>query len=189
LVYSLIPYKNPWLACLPWAQLCLLAGFSLAGFSKQSKLIKAWIAVIAAIAIVTQTVQSCHAIGRLASDDRNPFAYVPTRRDINDLEPWLKKLQAIAPGQSIEPIAVIGTGYWPLPWVLRSFENCGYWQSPPPNLASMPIVFSMPQQTAEVAKLLKTTHQPLPRGLRAGVPMMLFVKRELWQIWMQHDPR
>ena len=189
LAYSVIRYKNPWLACLPWAQLCLLAGYSLAGFSNRSKSTKAWIVAIAAIAIVTQTVQSRHATGRLASDERNPFAYVPTRQDIEDLEPWLKKLQAIAPGQSIEPIAVIGNGYWPLPWVLRSFENTGYWQNPPPNLASMPIVLAMPEHAAAVAKELEATHQPLPRGLRAGVPVMLFVKRDLWQLWMQHDPR
>jgi hypothetical protein len=189
LAYSVIRYKNPWLACLPWAQLCVLAGFSLAGFSNRSKATKAWIVAIAAIAIVTQTVQSRHATGRLASDERNPFAYVPTRQDIEDLEPWLKKLQAIAPGQSIEPIAVIGNGYWPLPWVLRSFENTGYWQNPPPNLAAMPIVLAMPEHAASVAKELEATHQPLPRGLRSGVPVMLFVKRDLWQLWMQHDPR
>jgi hypothetical protein len=167
----------------------VLAGFSLAGFSNRSKPTKAWIVAIAAIAIVTQTVQSRHATGRLASDERNPFAYVPTRQDIEDLEPWLKKLQAIAPGQSIEPIAVIGNGYWPLPWVLRSFENTGYWQNPPPNLAAMPIVLAMPEHAASVAKELEATHQPLPRGLRSGVPVMLFVKRDLWQLWMQHDPR
>ena len=189
LAYSVIRYKNPWLACLPWAQLCLLAGYSLAGFSNRSKPTKAWIVAIAAIAIVTQTVQSRHATGRLASDERNPFAYVPTRQDIEDLEPWLKKLQAIAPGQSIEPIAVIGNGYWPLPWVLRSFENTGYWQNPPPNLAAMPIVLAMPEHAASVAKELEATHQPLPRGLRSGVPVMLFVKRDLWQLWMQHAPR
>jgi uncharacterized protein (TIGR03663 family) len=189
LAYSVIRYKNPWLACLPWAQLCLLAGYSLAGFSNRSKSTKAWIVAIAAIAIVTQTVQSRHATGRLASDERNPFAYVPTRQDIEDLEPWLKKLQAIAPGQSIEPIAVIGNGYWPLPWVLRSFENTGYWQNPPPNLAAMPIVLAMPEHAASVAKELEATHQPLPRGLRSGVPVMLFVKRDLWQLWMQHAPR
>ena len=189
LAYSVIRYKNPWLACLPWAQLCVLAGFSLAGFSNRSKAMKAWIVAIAAIAIVTQTVQSRHANSRLASDERNPFAYVPTRQDIEDLEPWLKKLQAIAPGQSIEPIAVIGNGYWPLPWVLRTFENTGYWQNPPPNLASMSIVLAMPEHAAAVAKELEATHQPLPRGLRAGVPVMLFVKRDLWELWMQHDPR
>jgi uncharacterized protein (TIGR03663 family) len=189
LAYSVIRYKNPWLACLPWAQVCVLAGFSLAEFSNRSKATKAWIVAIAAIAIVTQTLQSRNAIGRLASDERNPFAYVPTRQDIEDLEPWLKKLQAIAPGQSIEPIAVIGNGYWPLPWVLRSFENTGYWQNPPPDLASMPIVLAMPEHAAAVAKQLEATHQPLPRGLRTGVPVMLFVQRDLWQLWMRHDPK
>ena len=189
LAYSIIRYKNPWLACLPWAQVCVLAGFSFAEFSKRSKAMKAWLVAIAAIAMVTQTWQSRQATGRLASDERNPFAYVPTRRDIEDLEPWLKQLQAVSPDQSIEPIAVIGSGYWPLPWVLRSFEKTGYWQNPPPELVSMPIVFAMPDHAEAVANKLEATHQALPRGLRTGVPVMLFVKRELWQLWMQHDPR
>jgi hypothetical protein len=47
----------------------------------------------------------------------------------------------------------------------------------------------MPEHAASVAKELEATHQPLPRGLRSGVPVMLFVKRDLWQLWMQHAPR
>ena len=189
LAYSIIRYKNPWLACLPWAQVCLLAGFSLAGFSSRSKFAKTWISALALFAVVTQTMQSRHAIGRLASDERNPFAYVPTRQDIENLEPWLKELQAAAPERSIEPIAVIGNGYWPLPWVLRSFEKTGYWPNPPANLTTMPIVLAMPEHAEAVTKQLEASHQALPRGLRAGVPVMLFVQRDLWQIWMQHDPK
>ena len=30
LAYSLITGKTPWLACLPWAHVCLLAGFGVA---------------------------------------------------------------------------------------------------------------------------------------------------------------
>ncbi len=189
LAYSLIPYKTPWLACLPWAQVCVLAGFSIVEFKNQKALMKTLIITICTFAMVTQTMQSRQAMGRLASDERNPFAYVPTRRDIEELEPWLKKLQAIAPNKSIEPIAVIGSGYWPLPWILRSFENTGYWQSAPPNLSSMPVVIAMPEQADAVNKELESSHQMLPRGLRAGVPVMLFIKREIWQRWMQDDPR
>lgn len=189
LAYSLIPYKNPWLVCLPWAHVCLLAGFSIAGFSSRSKFMKACIAAICAIAIITQTMQSRAACIRLASDERNPFAYVPTRMDIEKMGSWLKELQSIAPSASIEPIAVVGKDYWPLPWILREFENTGYWPSPPAELATMPIVITMPEHTDAVAKQLEATHQALPRGLRAGVPVMLFVKREIWQLWMQHHPR
>ena len=53
----------------------------------------------------------------------------------------------------------------------------------------MPIVLAMPEQAEAVAKQLEATHQALPRGLRAGVPVMLLVQRDLWKIWMQHDPK
>jgi hypothetical protein len=30
---------------------------------------------------------------------------------------------------------------------------------------------------------------PLPRGLRAGVPLHLFVRNDIWKNWMETDTR
>jgi uncharacterized protein (TIGR03663 family) len=183
LIYSLIGYKTPWLACLPWAHVCLLAGFGIAGFSTQRLWIKVALCLLAGVSIFTQVKQTRLANGRFASDERNPFAYVPTRNEIETLEPWLKQVEPIAPGGTLEPIGVVGSDYWPLPWYLRHFEKIGYWPGPVAELTSLPLVFAMPEMEAPLASQLQETHTALPRGLRAGVPMTLFMRNDIWKSW------
>lgn len=183
-IYSLIAYKTPWLACLPWAHVCLLAGIAVAGFPRRRLPLQAALGLLAGAALISQFTQARRATGRFASDERNPFAYVPTRNDIETLEPWLAKLRQTAPRIPMEPVAIIGSDYWPLPWYLRSFDRSGYWPAPPADLASSAIVISMPETTAAVMARLETTHVPLPRGLRAGVPVHLFIRNDVWKLWM-----
>ncbi len=187
LIYSLIAYKTPWLMVLPWAQVCVLAGFSVAGMAARRPWWQAVLLVLAGLALISQFRQTRYATGRLASDARNPFAYVPTRRDIESVEAWLPQLAAKAPGHTLEPIAVIGNGYWPLPWYLRAFKTIGYWQDPPPNLADFPLVFYVPDSAAALMPQLATTHTPLPRGLRANVAVTLFIRNDIWRAWMQPE--
>ncbi len=182
-IYSLIAYKTPWLACLPWAHVCLLAGFGVAGFSSHRPWMKTALCLLAGATLATQFHQSRQATGRFASDDRNPFAYVPTRNDMENLEPWLKQLQQVAPGGTLEPIGVIGADYWPLPWYLRTFGKIGYWPQPSTDLTQLPLVFAMPEVEAAVTDQIQQTHTPLPRGLRAGVPVVLFVRNDIWNSW------
>jgi len=187
IIYGLIAYKTPWLMVLPWAHVCLLAGFSVAGLAGGRRLCHAVLLVLVGVALVSQFRQTRYAIGRLASDARNPFAYVPTRRDIESVEPWLQQLAKKAPGQTVEPMAVIGSGYWPLPWYLRSFKAIGYWQEPPANIAEFPVVFCVPDSADAVMTQLATTHTPLPRGLRANVAVTLFIRNDIWAAWMKSD--
>lgn len=184
-IYSIIRYKTPWLACLPWAHLCLLAGFAVAGVSTQQRWLKITLCLLVGGCLITQFQQARQACGRFASDERNPFAYVPTRNEIETLEPWLRQLQQVAPSRTLEPIGVIGSDYWPLPWYLRSFAKIGYWPTPPDDLTSMPLVFAMPEMADAVANQLQHSHTPLPRGLRAGVPVTLFVRNDIWNHWQE----
>ncbi len=189
LIYSMISYKNPWLACLPWAHVCLLAGFAFTGFMRLPAAPRGAIAVLAALCVVTQFRQARAATGRLASDARNPFAYVPTRRDVESLESWLARLRGMTPAGTLEPAAVVGGDYWPLPWYLRAFEKTGYWREPPPDLAGMPVVFSMPETQEAVSRMLSDSHVSLPRGLRPDVPLIVYLRNDIWSLWMKNDKR
>ncbi len=189
LVYSLISYKTPWLACLPWVHVCVLAGFSIIGFAERGLSVRSALVALTIISAGTQFVQSRHAIGRLSSDERNPFAYVPTRRDVEDVETWLEKLRQVSPPRELDEVAVIGADYWPLPWYLRSFGKTGYWAEPPADLGKFPLVFAMPEAEEAVEARLAESHVSLPRGLRAGVPLRLFVANGVWQRWMETDTR
>lgn len=184
-IYSLIGYKTPWLACLPWAHVCLLAGLAFLDFTKREIPMKVILILIALAGLFTQFKQARLACGRYASDARNPYAYVPTQRDVESLETWLLKLRKAAPNGMLEPIAVVGSDYWPLPWYLRSFEKIGFWPDPPQNLQSMPLVICLPASSDSVMTSLEDTHMIVPRGLRPDVPVLVCVRNDIWKIWME----
>lgn len=186
LIYSAIAYKTPWLACLPWAHVCLLAGFCVVRFSRHGLLMKTAICMLVGLCMISQSIQTRRATGRFASDARNPIAYVPTRNEIESLGPWLEKLHQAAPAIPLEPVAVIGSETWPLNWYLRSFHKIGYWPAPPNDLKSRALVFAMPDAGGAVTTLLAETHMSIPRGLRAGVPMQLFVRNDVWNLWIKN---
>jgi uncharacterized protein (TIGR03663 family) len=190
LIYSVIGYKTPWLACLPWAQVCLLAGFAVADWARWKLPVRAAVAFLTMLSLASGVHQSRLATGRLASDERNPFTYVPTRPDVEKLAAWLEELRRVAPAGSLDEAGVVGSDYWPLPWYLRSFEKTGYWRDlgeAPPQLAELPLVFAMPEAAENVMARLQHTHVSVPRGLRAGVPVELFVREDIWRRWMETD--
>lgn len=184
LIYSLISYKTPWLMCLPWAHVCLLAGFGAALAGRAGWANRVSFGALAILCLALQVQQARQATGRLASDDRNPYAYAPTSSDIETLEPWLRQIGGATPEAALEPIGVIGSGYWPLPWYLGRFEKIGYWQTPPPHLDTLPFVFAVPESVEAVGQALAKTHIAVPRGLRAEEPLVVFVRNDLWQHWM-----
>jgi hypothetical protein len=141
------------------------------------------------VCVSTQFVQARRVIGRFASDERNPFAYVPTRNDIETLEAWLLELRRMNGGISLEPMAVIGSDYWPLPWYLRDFGKIGYWREVPDGLSNMPVVFAMPEVEPAVMRALADSHTQLPRGLRAGVPVVMFLRNDIRELWNQQKSR
>jgi predicted membrane-bound mannosyltransferase len=183
IIYSLIAYKTPWLMVLPWLHVCLLAGFVGLGLSAKAKAASACLMVLMLAAFSIQWIQSRHATGRLASDDRNPYAYVPTSEDIEELGPWLESLDRAVPDFSLEPIAVIGAEYWPLPWYLRHYKQIGYWSQPPASLERLPLVFS----NDDLTEVLAETHVPVPRGLRNDTPMTVWVREDFWEASLAVD--
>lgn len=170
LIYSLIPYKTPWLMVLPLVFLCLLAGFSITPLRTPAS--KAVFATLFAAILSWQLVQTCRA--NFTATSRNPFAYVPTSPDLADLPAWLDRLEAARPDL---PIAVVGESYWPLPWYLRDRPQTGYWPEPPADLGSYSLVLS----TSDLTETLSATHIPVPRGLRDQVLLTAWVRHDLWQ--------
>lgn len=188
LIYSLIAYKTPWLACLPWAHFCLAAGFGLASGKAPGKARLAIAAAVCAGIVAFQIPLARKACGRLASDSRNPYAYVPTRRDVEELESWLAKLRPLTPAGTDAAAAVIGSDYWPLPWYLRGFDRVGYWPAPPEGAAGMAFVFVMPEAAETTGGALRDSHHMVPRALRAEVPLLVYVRNDIWKQWMEVEP-
>lgn len=184
IIYSIFAYKTPWLACFPWALVCWLAGMAFVNIGQRARWVQVLLVLFLAATIWTQGKQTRLACERLHSDARNPYAYVPTRPDLEKMEQWFGKLQAMEGGDRLNRVAVVGSGYWPLPWYLRSFEQVGYWAEAPVDLETYPLILMMPEQDAALGDRLDETHVPLPRGLRDGVALQMYLSKEVWDQWM-----
>lgn len=181
-IYSMIGYKTPWLMGMAWWMVCLLAGFGLADLQRVARVPSIAVAAAVFVGLLSLVRLARFANGRLSSDTRNPYAYVPTRTDVEGMAGFLDRLRPLADRDSI---AVVGRDYWPLPWYLRSFKHAGYWANVPAGLEKWPFVLSMPETRHEVISKLQSSHIALPRGLRSGVPVVLLIRNDVWKRWME----
>jgi uncharacterized protein (TIGR03663 family) len=182
-VYSLISYKTPWLMMVPWAHVILLAPFAFLPEARINKAKTIGLMLICLLGAVSGWIQSQAAISRFSNDARNPYAYVPTTRDVTRLSSWLAKLSE--QDEADFSIAVIGSGYWPLPWYLREFEAVGYWANIEEQHQDDPILLVMPALFDQADEAFKLSHTAVPRGLRDNHPMLVFVRNDVWDRWMK----
>ena len=129
IVYSLIPYKTPWLALNFWLMIALLAGmavewtwFATGKFS--------WRAVIVAGLIGLGFLMAHDTRKRVfvePADENNPYAYAHTVEDLLGLP---ERIAALSQQENLaQPrIAVVAADAWPLPWYLRKYSQVGFWQ-------------------------------------------------------------
>ena len=179
-VLSLISYKTPWLAVGPWIQTCLLAGWGAAFLLGQSRPMRFAIASALFFLVAFQIHQVRAAVFRFPNDVRNPMAYSPTSRDVIHLADRLRALRDKSPVFRDGVIAVLGTGYWPLPWYLRETSKVGYFETPPPDIESFPVVIAMPESALEAERRLSPTHKVFYNGLRSEVPVAVFVRQDVY---------
>lgn len=137
LLYSLIPYKTPWLLLTPYVGLVLLAGLGVMQWAEwlPAKLARFAPALLGLVLVLEGAWVDRSALGHYANDERNPYLYQPTSSDL----PRLVAALAMMPvGQKI---AVVSPDHaWPLPWYLRDRAATGYFVAPPANLPDYDLV-------------------------------------------------
>lgn len=185
LIYSLIPYKTPWLMMVPWMHVLLLAPFGFLRDTHRHMAKTASMIIICLIAGFLGFSQAKSAITRYSNDTRNPYAYVPTTKSVTSLQTWLSKL--IQPGERTGSISVIGHGYWPLPWYLREFDKVGYWADIEEHHVDAPVIIVMPALFQKADGVFGTSHTSVPRSLRENHPMMVFIRNDIWENWMKEE--
>jgi predicted membrane-bound mannosyltransferase len=173
IVYSAISYKTPWLMMIPWMQVCLLAGVGAATM-------KPWRGLaLAGVVVFFQLQQTYAAVFRFPNDSRNPLVYSPTSSDIQRLRNRLHALKKKSPAFQEGRMAVLGNGYWPLPWYLRDTIPVGYFETMPDDLETFAIVIAMPEMSEKSGQRLAATHEAFFQGLRHEVPVTVFVRRDI----------
>jgi uncharacterized protein (TIGR03663 family) len=133
-IYSLIPYKTPWLALNFWLPIALFAGLAVeslwrmpAKYPALRMLMPAFCILLAAWGAVSIAHDTRQRVFAHPADESNPYAYAQTSEGLPDLPPEVAEL-ARRNALASPRIAVIAADPWPLPWYLRHFSQVGFWQ-------------------------------------------------------------
>jgi uncharacterized protein (TIGR03663 family) len=132
-IYSLIPYKTPWLALNLWLPLALLAGQAIEFLWTSTAEHLSMKAAIPAFSILVAIIAALIAhdtrqrVFLHPADEQNPYAYAHTTDDILGLPAEISEISQ-RNGIVNPRIAVIASDPWPLPWYLRHFSQVGFWQ-------------------------------------------------------------
>lgn len=176
-MYSLIPYKTPWLTLNAIVPLALSAGTAV-------ERLRTSIAGSRAAAVVFGTIVATAAAGGSAraawlsfwhyDSERSPYVYVHTSRDMMRLVDAVTRTAAVNPDT---PIAVIGNDYFPLPWYLRGYR-VGYYPRQAGDDAGI-VVAPLAWQSELDAQLGRAFERTGPYVLRPGVHLLVYLRRDL----------
>jgi uncharacterized protein (TIGR03663 family) len=176
-IYSLIPYKTPWLALNLWLPLMLLAALAIHSLWRMAAkhfappAIIPVFCILGALAVALIAHDTRQRVFLQPADETNPYAYAHTSEDLLGLPAEIGELSrrnAIATPR----IAVIAADPWPLPWYLRHFAEVGFWQpGQHPQEADFYITST---EAAEQYKDQLENFRPEFFGARPGVLILLW---------------
>jgi uncharacterized protein (TIGR03663 family) len=176
-IYSLIPYKTPWLTLNLWLPLSLLVATALTSLWRwiakklhQRAVIPAFcILVILLGAVIAH--DTCERVFLHPADETNPYAYAHTADDILGLSAEISDL-ARRDGLAVPRIAVIASDPWPLPWYLRHFDRVGFWQ-PGQHVPDADFFITSTEAAERYADRLRNLRSEF-FGVRPGVLILLW---------------
>ena len=143
------------------------------------------ISLLLILIISYQSVQSYKATFCYPNDTRNPYAYVPTSRNIQALSHWIEQLQNMIPQSESQQVTLIGTEFWPLPWFLKNLQIKTGSNISQKALLKEAFIISMPAQTKTIEKQLATSHQAFNYTLRSQVVVCFYLRNDIWEQWKQ----
>ena len=176
-VYSLIPYKTPWLALNLWLPLTLLAANAIESLWRWSATRigqRATVPAVCILAVLTGFLIAHDTRQRVfldPADESNPYAYAHTSEDILGLPGEIADL-ARRNGITTPRITVIAADPWPLPWYLRHFSEVGFWQ-PGQQVKDANFYLTSTEAADQYADQLKS-FRPEFFGVRPGVLILLW---------------
>jgi uncharacterized protein (TIGR03663 family) len=176
--YSLIPYKTPWLELSFIVPLAILAGW-LANIVYTEG--SAWRRRCAVVLVILATAVSAYHAIRLNffqyDDERHPYVYVHTSRQIFDLLNKIDEIQQRAASRGRLPVAIVSPDHFPLTWYLRGYPVGLYGRIVDTNDA---IVLGSREQEKMLATQLQGRYVSIGTyKLRPGVDIVAYARRDL----------
>lgn len=183
--YSIIKYKTPWcIISIIWP-FYLLAGVLLDELFKLRMPFKMTVAAVAAAAIGYATWRTVDVNFRKFDDDREPYVYVQTFRDISKLLDPINRLVRREPGRIDLRGEFNLPSYYPLPWIFEEFPNIGYPKVDDIGVFKEPVDldFIVVEKThvADLEAKLQGHYYRVPFRLRSGMgPCVAYFKAPLF---------
>jgi uncharacterized protein (TIGR03663 family) len=177
-IYSLIPYKTPWLALNFWLPITLFAARALESLWEltiEHLSLRAAIPAFAFVGAVAAAFIAHDTRQRVfvhPADETNPYAYAHTSEDLLGLPAEIEEMarrNAIATPR----IAVIASDPWPLPWYLRHFSQVGFWQ-PGQQPTEADFYITTTEAAGQYSDRLRN-YRPDFFGVRPGVLILLWL--------------
>ncbi|QNN23685.1 TIGR03663 family protein [Planctomycetales bacterium ZRK34] len=188
-VYSVIPYKTPWIVLGPMHAMIIVGGIGAAVIVRKTPTVWAKAIVILALAAAAgQLADKAYQTNfRFYADARSPWVYAHPTRDVFRIAERAQQIAEVSGQGDQMVIRVIDDGnYWPLPYYLRTFEHVGFLPRVPEKLEG-PFIIAGPALDDAVGKRLVDTHHGEYYGLRPGVVISVYIRKDLWDAFIERQ--
>ncbi len=171
-VYTLIPYKEPWLALNFTIPAAIAGGYGAVRLWERTRTLS-FLGLGLALVLLYQTI---HLNFVRYDDEAEPYVYMQTTREVNGLVHEIQAVAARTGAGARMAITITAPEYWPLPWYLRDYKNAGYWGRIVDTQA--PVVISSKDQAWDLKDRLGPAYQFIRfYDLRPGVTLALFTRK------------
>ena len=204
LVYSVIPYKTPWIALGFWHGFILMAAVGIVFVYRflKNRMLRYAFTIFMTIGILHLFWLSFVTNFEYMDNPYNPWVFSHPGKDVFTIEERVREVARCHPDGMDMRIDVIcpGGDYWPLPWYLRQFPNVGWWTEVDMNSQPAPVILISPALEADLAVKLYELPPPGQRELymplfddyvelRPTVEIRGYVVKPLFDaFYYQHEP-
>jgi uncharacterized protein (TIGR03663 family) len=158
--YSIIRYKTPWCVLeLVWP--CVfVAAWALLRVADRWR---AWLADLLTAALAVASLVPAVRLNFVHyADPAEPYVYVQTVAEALEPVRLLERAAAASPSLRDEPIHVVMSLSWPLPWLLADFRHVGHWSGEQLPAGDATVLFVDEKHRAKVEPLLRRRYLVLP---------------------------
>ncbi|HHT9136268.1 MAG TPA: flippase activity-associated protein Agl23 [Candidatus Wunengus sp. YC60] len=178
-VYSLIPYKTPWLVVNILLPLSIMGGIFVNGIFGIIR--KRWHYAVFYLIYVGIFGFFCYQSILLNfinyDDERCELVYVQTKRDIYNLMNRMESLSNSCGKDMV--INVVSKEYWPLPWYFRGYKNARFWGTVIDN-PNAPVILVGKNEENKLKEKLKGKYKKERFVLRPGVWLAAYIQEGLY---------
>lgn len=177
-IYSVIPYKTPWLAATLLLPAAVAAGRAVEllvealGRGRRARWLAAALLGLLAIVWLAALPRALRVVYREWDDPRHPQVYAQTVRGFRTLLTAIDQEASRRQGRGTA-IEVTAASYWPLPFYLRGYSSVAYWGKVEGARLEAPLIVADGEQEGELAPRLKGY-------VRSGFDLRPGVRLDLW---------